>query len=99
MHLLGLSVCLIHLRTNNNKSLSNWYINVLGLWNIIVWALTDVILSNEAVFSGFFCCCCSVEYLILIKCDYTGRDTYGCTGHHSVGLNKEDVIPVSSVRP
>lgn len=36
---------------------------------------------------------CSVEYLILIKCDYTGRDTYGCTGPSSVGPNNEDVIP------
>lgn len=97
MHLLGLSVCRIHLSTNNNKSLSDWYTNVLALWSIIVWALTDVIPSNEAVFSVF--CCCSVEYLILIKCDYTGCDTYGCTGRHSVGFNKEGVIPVSSVRP
>ncbi len=91
MHLHGLSVYRIHLSTYNNNSLSKCsmvykHSGIMGYYcsdpdrcYTIKWGCLYL----------FF----SVEYLILIKCDYTGRDTYGCTGPSSVGPNNEDVIP------
>ncbi len=91
VYLHGLSVYRIHLSTNNNNSLSKCSM-VYKHSGIMGYYCSGPDRCYTIKWGGliFFC---SVEYLILIKCDYTSRDTYGCTVPSSVGPNKEDVIP------